>query len=237
MPEHAATALTLLTLVFYALGIASTLDAIMKARTPQGAIAWSVSLFTFPFLALQREYGIVPTGQIKTRIQAFLGRLDILVNNASSFYPTPLGEVDEAQWDDLMASNLKGPFFLAQAAAPLLRQSGGCIVNLVDIHAERPHKDYPVYSIAKAGNAMMVKALARELGPSIRVNGVAPGIILWPEGEDPGQETRGEILSRIVLGRPGSPGDIARAVLFLVQEADYITGQIIAVDGGRTLQQ
>ena len=174
---------------------------------------------------------------LMSRVQDFRGRLDILVNNASSFYPTPFDLVDEDQWDDLMASNLKGPFFLAQAAAPLLRASGGCIINLVDIHAERPHKDYPVYSIAKAGNAMMVKALARELGPSIRVNGVAPGIILWPEGEDPDQETRGEILSRIVLGRPGSPGDIARAVLFLVQEADYITGQIIAVDGGRTLQQ
>ena len=198
----------------------------LEARRPNSVLAIAADLGdcqTFP--------------DLMARIQAFLGRLDILVNNASSFYPTPLGEVDEAQWDDLMASNLKGPFFLAQAAAPLLRQSGGCIVNLVDIHAERPHKDYPVYSIAKAGNAMMVKALARELGPSIRVNGVAPGIILWPEGEDPGQETRGEILSRIVLGRPGSPGDIARAVLFLVQEADYITGQIIAVDGGRTLQQ
>lgn len=174
---------------------------------------------------------------LMARVQDFRGRLDILVNNASSFYPTPFDLVDEDQWDDLMASNLKGPFFLAQAAAPLLRASGGCIINLVDIHAERPHKNHPVYSIAKAGNAMMVKALARELGPEIRVNGIAPGMILWPEDGGPGQAARAEVLSRTVLGRPGSPADITRAVSFLVREADYITGQIIAVDGGRTLQQ
>ena len=174
---------------------------------------------------------------LMARVQDFRGRLDILVNNASSFYPTPFAQVDEDQWDDLMASNLKGPFFLAQAAAPLLRASGGCIINLVDIHAERPHRNYPVYSIAKAGNAMMVKALARELGPEIRVNGIAPGIILWPEGECPGPAARAEVLSRTALGRPGSPADIAGAVSFLAREADYITGQIIAVDGGRTLQQ
>ncbi len=174
---------------------------------------------------------------LMSRVQDFRGRLDILVNNASSFYPTPFDLVDEDQWDDLMASNLKGPFFLAQAAAPLLRASGGCIINLVDIHAERPHKNHPVYSIAKAGNAMMVKALARELGPEIRVNGIAPGIILWPEDEGLGQAARAEVLSRTALGRPGSPADITRAVSFLVREADYITGQIIAVDGGRTLQQ
>ena len=174
---------------------------------------------------------------LMARVQDFRGRLDILVNNASSFYPTPFDLVDEDQWDDLMASNLKGPFFLAQAAAPLLRASGGCIINLVDIHAERPHKNHPVYSIAKAGNAMMVKALARELGPEIRVNGIAPGIILWPEDGGPGQAARAEVLSRTALGRPGSPVDITRAVSFLAREADYITGQIIAVDGGRTLQQ
>ncbi len=171
------------------------------------------------------------------RIQAFRGRLDILINNASSFYPTPFGQVSEAQWEDLLASNLKGPFFLAQAAAPLLRTARGCIINLVDIHAERPHKDHPVYSIAKAGNAMMVKALARELGPEIRVNGIAPGIILWPAGEGATPSSKAELLGRTALGRPGSPGDVARAVLFLVREADYITGQVIAVDGGRTLQQ
>ncbi len=169
-------------------------------------------------------------------VQAFRGRLDILVNNASSFYPTPLGQATEAQWNELMGSNLKAPFFLAQAAAPMLRASKGCIVNLVDVHAERPLADHPIYSMAKAGNAMMVMALARELGPDVRVNGVAPGAILWPEQGLSGDAKR-EILARTALERPGTPADIARALLFLVRDADYITGQIIAVDGGRTIQQ
>lgn len=164
------------------------------------------------------------------------GRLDILVNNASSFYPTPLAEATEAAWDELIGSNLKGPFFLTRAAAPLLRANAGAVVNLVDIHAERPLEDHPIYSIAKAGNAMMVKTLARELGPEVRVNGVAPGAILWPE-QGRSETARQEILGRTALQRPGTPDDIARTVLFLVREADYITGQIIAVDGGRTLQQ
>jgi pteridine reductase len=163
------------------------------------------------------------------------GHLDLLVNNASAFYPTPLADVTAEQWDDLMGSNLRAPFFLAQAAAPHLRRAGGCIVNLVDIHAERPLKDHPVYSIAKAGNAMMVKALARELGPEIRVNGVAPGAILWPE-QGMGDEAKRQILDRTALKRPGSPADIARTVLFLARDAPYITGQVIAVDGGRTAQ-
>lgn len=170
------------------------------------------------------------------RIRGFRGRLDVLVNNASSFYPTPLDTVTEAQWEDLVGSNLKTPFFLTRAAATLLREAGGCVVNLVDIHAARPLGEYPIYSIAKAGNAMMVKALARELGPLVRVNGIAPGAILWPE-EGLADETKREILSRTVLQRAGTPGDIARALLFLVRDADYITGQIIAVDGGRILQQ
>lgn len=169
-------------------------------------------------------------------VRAFRGRLDILVNNASSFYPTPLAEATEAQWDDLIGSNLKGPFFLAREAAPLLREVQGCVINLVDIHAERPLKDHPIYSIAKAGNAMMVKALARELGPEVRVNGIAPGAILWPE-QGIAENAKREILARTALQRPGSPQDIARTLLFLVADADYITGQIIAVDGGRTLQQ
>jgi pteridine reductase len=170
------------------------------------------------------------------RIRSFRGRLDVLVNNASSFYPTPFGEANEAQWEDLIGSNLKGPFFLAQEAAPLLRKSRGCIVNLVDIHAQRPLKDHAIYSIAKAGNAMMVKALARELGPEVRVNGVAPGAILWPE-QGLSEAAKDGILSRTALKRAGSPEDIARTLLFLVRDADYITGQIVAVDGGRTLQQ
>ena len=169
-------------------------------------------------------------------VQLFRGRLDLLVNNASSFYPTPIHEASEAQWEDLMGANLKGPFFLSKEAAPRLKRVGGCIVNLVDIHAERPLRYHPIYSIAKAGNAMMVKALARELGPEVRVNGIAPGAILWPE-QGLGETIKGEILSRTALGRAGSPMDIARALLFLVRDGDYITGQIINVDGGRTLQQ
>lgn len=164
------------------------------------------------------------------------GRLDVLVNNASTFYATPLGSVDRDQWRDLMGTNLRAPFLLAQAAAPLLRSARGCIVNLVDIHGLRPKPEFPVYSMAKAANAMMVKTLARELGPEVRVNGVAPGVILWPEHET-SEDRKAEILSRTALRRPGNAVDIARTVRFLVVEADYITGQIIAVDGGRTVQQ
>lgn len=163
-------------------------------------------------------------------------RLDLLVNNASSFYPTPLQEATVSDWDDLIGSNLKAPFFLSQAAAPLLYRSEGCIINLVDIHAKRPLKNHPIYSIAKAGNAMLVKSLARELGPVIRVNGVAPGAILWPEQGLTDRE-RTAILERTALKRAGTPEDIARTLLFLYRDATYITGQIIAVDGGRTLQQ
>lgn len=170
------------------------------------------------------------------RTRAFRGRLDVLVNNASGFYPTPFDDAGEEQWEDLMGSNLKGPFFLTKATAPLLRAASGCVVNLVDIHAERPLKGYPIYSIAKAGNAMMVKALARELGPQVRVNGIAPGAILWPE-QKPDEGVKQEILARTALKRTGTPMDIARALIFLVRDADYITGQIITVDGGRTLQQ
>jgi len=166
----------------------------------------------------------------------FRRRLDLLVNNASSFYPTPLEEVSQEAWNDLIGTNLKAPLFLSQAAAGPLKAARGAIVNLVDIHAERPLKGHPIYSIAKAGNAMLVKTLARELGPEVRVNGIAPGAILWPEqGLDP--EARQEILERTALKRPGSPEDIARTLLFLVVDAGYITGQIIAVDGGRSLQQ
>ena len=168
--------------------------------------------------------------------RGFRGRLDLLVNNASSFYPTPLEDATAEQWDDLIGSNLKAPFFLSQAAAPLLRAHHGVIINLIDIHAERPLKGYPIYSVAKAGNAMLVKSLARELGPEIRVNGIAPGAILWPE-QGLSEEDRSTILERTALKRPGTPEDIARTLLFLFRDAPYVTGQILAVDGGRTLQQ
>ena len=162
------------------------------------------------------------------------GRLDVLINNASTFYPTPMGKVDETIWDDLMGSNLKAPFFLAQAAAPLLKKHHGCIVNIVDIHAQRPLKAHPVYSMAKAGLAMMTKSLAGELGPEVRVNGVAPGAILWPENEMD-DVTKQRIISRTFLKRQGDAMDIAKAIRFLIEDAPYMSGQILTVDGGRSL--
>ena len=161
------------------------------------------------------------------------GRLDVLINNASSFYPTQVNKATEEQWDDLMGSNLKAPFFLSQAAAPHLKKNNGCIINIVDIHAERPLKNFPIYSMAKAGLAMMTKSLACELGPEIRVNGVAPGAILWPENLD--EVAKQRIVSRTFLKRQGEPNDISKTILYLIKDADYTTGQIIAVDGGRSL--
>lgn len=162
------------------------------------------------------------------------GGIDVLVNNASSFYPTPVGKITEENWDDLMGSNLKAPIFLSQAATPYLKQNNGCIINIVDIHAFRPMKEHPVYCAAKAGLAMLTQSLAKELGPEIRVNGVAPGAIMWPSTElDPGVQE--SILERTALKRQGCPEDIAKAVRFLVTDGDYITGQVIPVDGGRSL--
>ena len=160
------------------------------------------------------------------------GRLDVLVNNASSFYPTPVGEVTEAEWRDLVGSNLAAPFFLAQAAAPLLRAARGCIVNIADVYGHRPLAGHPVYSAAKAGLVMLTRALAVELGPEVRVNSISPGAVLWPENEDP---ERRRIIDAIALKRSGDPGDIARAALFLVRDAPYVTGQDLAVDGGRLI--
>jgi pteridine reductase len=162
------------------------------------------------------------------------GRLDVLINNASTFYPTPIGSVTEQNWDELVGSNLKAPFFLAQAAAPHLTRERGCIVNIVDIHADRPLKEHPVYSMAKAGLAMMTKSLACELGPAVRVNGIAPGAILWPEN-DMDDLTKQRIISRTFLKRQGSPEDIAKAALFLIRDAQYTSGHILTVDGGRSL--
>lgn len=167
---------------------------------------------------------------------AFGGRLDVLINNASSYYPTPLDDATTADWDDLFDSNARAPFFLAQAAAAELRRHHGCIVNMVDIHADRPNADHPLYCMAKAANAMMVKALARDLAPDVRVNGIAPGAALWPEGYL-ADAARQEILRRIPMGRPAGAEQIAEAVLFMVTGPDYITGQILAVDGGRSVQQ
>ena len=162
------------------------------------------------------------------------GRLDVVINNASSFYPTPIGKIDEKVWDDLIGSNLKAPLFLCQAAAPYLKQQQGNIINIVDIHADRPLKEHTIYSIAKAGLVMLTKSMARELGPDVRVNAVAPGAILWPEN-DIDDVTKKRILSGTVLKRQGCPDDIARAVRFLIKEANYMSGQVLTVDGGRTL--
>lgn len=166
--------------------------------------------------------------------KAAWGTLDVLINNASSFYPTDINEVTETEWEELLGSNLKAPFFLAKLLASELSKHKGCIINIADIHAERGLKDYPVYSIAKAGLVAMTKVLAKELGPAVRINAVAPGAILWPEA-DMTDAIKQDILNRIALKRSGAPEDIAKTVSFLIEEADYITGQVIAVDGGRTL--
>ena len=173
-------------------------------------------------------------GPLVEEAVAALGHLDLLVNNASSFYPTPVAEATPAQWDELLGSNLRAPFFLAQAALPHLRARHGAIVNIVDIHAQRPLGGHPIYSIAKAGLAMLTKSLARELGPEVRVNGVAPGAILWPEAGLSEAEQQA-ILDHAVLGRLGDPDDIARAVLYLYRDAGYVTGHVLPVDGGQSV--
>lgn len=162
------------------------------------------------------------------------GRLDALVNNASAFYPTPIGVVTPSMWDDLFAANARAPFFLSQAAVPHLKASHGAIVNLVDIYAENPLKNHTVYVMAKAALAMMTLSLARELGPEIRVNGVAPGAVLWPE-QGKSEQEKAEMIESTALQRAGQPEDVAEAVRWLLQEARYTTGQIIRVDGGRAL--
>ena len=162
------------------------------------------------------------------------GRLDGLINNASTFYPTPVGSITEAHWEDLMGSNLKAPLFLSQAAAPELRKRNGAIVNIVDIHAQRPLRNHAVYGPAKAGLAMLTRSLAKDLAPEIRVNGVSPGAILWPE-DGMSAAAQQSILRQVPLQRPGEPDDIAGCVLYLLRDAGYVTGQIIAVDGGRSV--
>ena len=162
------------------------------------------------------------------------GRLDVLVNNASTFYPTPVGSITATQFEDLVGTNLRAPLFLSQAAAPALRSAHGLIINMVDIHGRRPLREHPVYSAAKAGLIMLTRSLARELGPEVRVNAIAPGPVLWPERELDAA-LKAEIVAKTPLKRSGSPDDIARTALYLATEAPYVTGQVIAVDGGRSL--
>jgi len=172
---------------------------------------------------------------VHTVINKF-GRLDALVNNASSFYATALADIGEQQWRDLLGTNLKAPLFLAQAAADELRRRHGCIVNITDIHAERPMHEHLLYSVAKAGLVALTKGLAQEMAPQVRVNAVSPGVIVWPESEAwMDEEQRRKIVAHTLLKREGEPDDIARTVAFLIQDAPYITGQIIAVDGGRSV--
>jgi pteridine reductase len=164
------------------------------------------------------------------------GRLDILVNNASSYYASPLGDIDETKWNDLIGTNLKSPLFLSQAAAMALKETQGTIVNIADMHVERPKKNYSVYSVAKAGLMTLTKSLAIEMAPHVRVNAVAPGPVLWPsDNPDFTKAYQDLVIRQTLLERMGSPEDIAKTVLFLVADAPYITGQIIAVDGGRSI--
>jgi pteridine reductase len=172
-------------------------------------------------------------GVVEQTVKAF-GRLDVLINNASTFYPTPLGQITLSHWDDLIGTNLRAPLFLAQAATGALRSSRGLILNMIDIHAQRPLPQHPVYSTAKAGLIMLTRSLARELAPEVRVNGIAPGPILWPEG-GLAPSLQEEIIDKTLLKRSGSPEDIMRTALFFARDATYVTGQILAVDGGRSV--
>lgn len=163
------------------------------------------------------------------------GRLDVLVNNAARFYRTKTGETTEAAWDDLINSNLRAPFFLSQAAAPHLAEHQGCIVNIADVHGERPMRDYAVYCISKAGILMLTQSLAKEFAPHVRVNAVSPGPTVLPEGSNEiSAEIKQKIISRTAMRRMGNAAEIAKAVLFFVN-SDYVTGQELAVDGGRSL--
>jgi pteridine reductase len=203
---------------------ADALIAELDARRPGSAHAFALDL--------------LDTARLPTLIEAAeqrFGRLDILVNNASTFYPTPLGAITEAHWDDLVGSNLKAPLFLSQAAAPLLRRTQGLILNIVDIHGMRPLRQHPVYGVAKAGLIMLTRSLARELGPEVRVNAIAPGPVMWPEDGSAEPARREKIVSRTLLKRSGSADDIARAALFFAADAPFVTGQVLPVDGGRSV--
>ena len=186
-------------------------------------------------LALQVELGDVPRlGSLIAATLDRFGRLDALVNNASAFYPTPIAEATPAQWDELFGANVRAPFFLAQAAAPHLAERSGAIVNLVDIYAENPLPGHSVYCMSKAALAMMTKSLARDLAPSVRVNGVAPGAVLWPDGGK-SETDQASMIERTPLKRMGTPEDVATTVLWLLRDAPFVTGEIVRVDGGRHL--
>jgi len=195
----------------------------LNAMRPQSAITVQADLG-------KRE----EINRLAGQVQAHTGQLDLLVNNASRFFPTTVGTTTMAQWDELMDSNLRGPYFLTQALLPQLATAGGSVLNLLDVHAVRPMSGHAVYCMAKAGLQMMTLAMAKDLGPQIRVNGVAPGAILWPE-QDSTSEDQQRILNKTIMGRAGKPEDIASAVAYLGLDAPYVTGQVLAVDGGRSL--
>jgi pteridine reductase len=202
---------------------AEALIADLNGARPGSAAPCQADLLDIPKLPAVVEFAVHT-----------FGALDVLVNNASTFYPTPIGHITPQAWDDLMGSNLKAPLFLSQAAAPALRASRGLILNIVDIHALRPLRDHTVYCAAKAGLHMVTRSLAKELGPEIRVNGISPGPVLWPEhgGNESG---RAKIIERTILKRMGTPRDIARTALFFAASAPFVTGQVLAVDGGRSV--
>jgi pteridine reductase len=177
-----------------------------------------------------RDVASLP-GLVAAAVRDF-GRLDILINNASTFYPTPLGQIASEQFDDLIGTNFRAPLFLAQAAAPQLRRQRGLILNMVDIHGMKPLTNYPVYSSAKAALIMLTKSLARELAPEVRVNGIAPGPVMWPADVDAAMQA--QIIEKTLLKRAGEPHDIGKAALYFATMAPYVTGQILAVDGGRS---
>jgi len=204
-------------------------DAVDKLAAKLNAIRAGSAITVQADLGMEKE-----VMHLAEEVKARTDQLDLLVNNASRFYPTVVGSTTMQQWDELMDSNLRGPYFLTQALLTELATAGGSVVNLLDVHAVRPMQKHAVYCMAKAGLQMMTLALARDLGPQIRVNGVAPGAILWPE-HDGTSDDQERILKKIVMGRAGSPADIASAVAYLGLDASYVTGQVLAVDGGRSL--
>lgn len=202
---------------------AEALAAQLNALRPNSAACFSADLCNVEALP-----------QLVAQTVTRFGRLDALVNNASSFFATPLGTIDLPAWNALIGSNLQAPLFLAQAAAPYLRSTHGAVINITDIHAERPLAGYPLYCAAKAGLLGLTRALAIELAPEVRVNAVAPGAILWPDDEAFNRTERDKIVAHTLLQRTGEPQDIARAVRFLLNDAPYVTGQVINIDGGRS---